>query len=100
MQRLTTSIGSLPTAVLRRSAVGECTTWIVVVPGNPGLVDFYTEFVEHLWQEHQGRYTVYALGHAGHGVDPAGAPICSLDDQVRGLGFSKQHGLCRPHNLP
>lgn len=38
---------------------------IVVIPGNPGLVEFYDDFVSTLFNSLNGKWPVYAISHAG-----------------------------------
>lgn len=38
---------------------------VVVIPGNPGLVEFYDDFVATLFHSLEGRWPVYAIAHAG-----------------------------------
>ncbi|XP_074608459.1 lipid droplet-associated hydrolase-like isoform X2 [Acropora palmata] len=39
---------------------------IVVIPGNPGLVEFYDVFVTSLFNSLKGQWPIYAISHAGH----------------------------------
>ena len=36
-----------------------CTEVILFIPGNPGIVDFYREFLETVWIQSHGRRTIY-----------------------------------------
>ena len=38
---------------------------IVVIPGNPGLVEFYDDFLTTLFNSLHGQSPVYAISHAG-----------------------------------
>lgn len=38
---------------------------IVVIPGNPGLVEFYDVFVTSLFNSLKGQWPIYAISHAG-----------------------------------
>lgn len=38
---------------------------IVLIPGNPGLVEFYDDFITALFDSLQRQYPVYAMAHAG-----------------------------------
>lgn len=38
---------------------------IVVIPGNPGLVEFYDVFVTSLFHSLKGQWPIYAISHAG-----------------------------------
>lgn len=73
---------------------------VIFVPGNPGLVDYYLEFLStiHSRLDRDAPVSVYAIGHLGHSgtLVPStkdvlypiskswgGKPCPSLDDQVR-----------------
>ena len=60
------SVNGLPTVVskiLPESNIHEHV--IVLIPGNPGLVEFYDVFITTLFDALNGRYPVYAISHAG-----------------------------------
>ena len=38
---------------------------IVIIPGNPGLVEFYDVFITTLFDTLQGQCPIYAISHAG-----------------------------------
>jgi len=39
---------------------------IVVIPGNPGMVDFYIQFMKHISNKFKGSVPISAISHAGH----------------------------------
>lgn len=39
---------------------------VVFVPGNPGVITFYTNFLESLFMLLEGKASVTAIGHVGH----------------------------------
>lgn len=39
---------------------------IVVIPGNPGLIEFYDDFITSLFEALQGQLPVFGVSHAGH----------------------------------
>ncbi|CAD7004478.1 lipid droplet-associated hydrolase [Ceratitis capitata] len=39
---------------------------VLCIPGNPGLVGFYTEFLHLLYQQLQQKIPVWIIGHLGH----------------------------------
>ncbi|KAF9597671.1 hypothetical protein IFM89_020551 [Coptis chinensis] len=39
---------------------------VLVIPGNPGVVSFYKEFVERVYEMLEGCASVTAIGHIGH----------------------------------
>mmetsp|Transcript_3665 Transcript_3665/g.5090 ORF Transcript_3665/g.5090 Transcript_3665/m.5090 type:complete len:313 (-) Transcript_3665:26-964(-) len=60
---------------------------IVVVPGNPGVVDFYIEFIHHLYEKLSKRISIVAVGHAGHGARSLnGSKVFTLEDQIKHKG--------------
>ena len=38
---------------------------IVVIPGNPGLIEFYDDFITSLFEALQGQLPVFGVSHAG-----------------------------------
>lgn len=55
----------------------------VVVPGNPGIIDFYSSFIEHLFTVLEGKHDVLGIGHAGHNLpDSNGQRFFNLQDQI------------------
>lgn len=38
---------------------------IVVIPGNPGLIEFYDDFITTLFDALQGQLPVFGISHAG-----------------------------------
>lgn len=60
-------VNGLPTVIskrLPRRSIHKIV--IVVIPGNPGLVEFYDGFVTTLFNSLQGQWPIYAISHAGH----------------------------------
>jgi len=55
---------------------------IVVIPGNPGIIDFYEPFIELLYEKLGQLYDIIGVAHAGHSelFDPK---VHSLDDQIQ-----------------
>ncbi|GAM26030.1 hypothetical protein SAMD00019534_092050, partial [Acytostelium subglobosum LB1] len=39
---------------------------IIVVPGNPGLIEFYIEFIKTLYTNLNGQYDIIGVSHLGH----------------------------------
>lgn len=59
-------VNGLPTVVSRISPKRKLHKHvIVVIPGNPGLVEFYDEFVTTLFHSLHGKWPLYAISHAG-----------------------------------
>ncbi|KAJ3683221.1 hypothetical protein LUZ60_013448 [Juncus effusus] len=40
---------------------------VIFIPGNPGIVSFYKEFVEALYRNLDGQASITAIGHISHG---------------------------------
>lgn len=60
------TVNGLPTVVskiLPQNNIHEHV--IVVIPGNPGLVEFYDVFIATLFDALQGQSPVFAISHAG-----------------------------------
>ncbi|TDL28202.1 alpha/beta-hydrolase [Rickenella mellea] len=49
-------------------------TVVLFIPGNPGLLAFYTNFLSHLYKKSSANLAIFAHGHLGHnpayGVEP------------------------------
>lgn len=57
---------------------------LVVVPGNPGAIEFYVEFITELFHLLEQRYSIVGVGHAGHAPQQLnGDAIYTLQDQIR-----------------
>ncbi|XP_072951014.1 uncharacterized protein [Typha angustifolia] len=56
---------------------------VLFIPGNPGIVSFYRDFVEALYEELEGRASITAIGHISHGEkDLENGRLFSLDEQI------------------
>ncbi|XP_032817343.1 lipid droplet-associated hydrolase [Petromyzon marinus] len=42
----------------------------MLIPGNPGVMDYYRTFMAGLYQAFKGQYSVWGISHAGHCVPP------------------------------
>lgn len=74
----------VPTESYRRRPVTEETrVKIIIIPGNPGVVDFYTLFVDTLFSNLEGKHEVVAVAHAGHTGTPVENKIFSVEDQIQ-----------------
>lgn len=71
MEEVFVDVRGLPTKVLTwgkglGEPFGENETEVVIlVPGNPGLVEFYKEFLELIWIDFGRRIPVWTVGYAG-----------------------------------
>ncbi|XP_060586139.1 lipid droplet-associated hydrolase-like [Ruditapes philippinarum] len=83
----------MPTSVLKYGEILQDTkSMFLVVPGNPGVVEFYDDFMSHLYTSCGGTVPVWGVSHAGHVLPPAGNQdlykklsyeVCTLDGQIR-----------------
>jgi pimeloyl-ACP methyl ester carboxylesterase len=56
---------------------------LIVIPGNPGLIQFYRKFVDFIYKKLEEKCSIYAVGHAGHGaVKMNSSRIFSLEEQI------------------
>ncbi|XP_064469202.1 lipid droplet-associated hydrolase-like isoform X2 [Ornithodoros turicata] len=44
---------------------------VIVLPGNPGSIEFYDEFMYEIYRNHKGKLNVWGISHAGHVNSPA-----------------------------
>jgi len=57
---------------------------IIVIPGNPGLIEFYRSFIDTLHKKLDQKVTIVGIGHAGHGaVGKNGKTVFSLQNQIQ-----------------
>ncbi|KAL5710463.1 hypothetical protein ACHQM5_021020 [Ranunculus cassubicifolius] len=65
---------------------------VLFIPGNPGVVSFYKEFVERVFEMLEGRASVTAIGHIGHTMKNwESGRLFSLQDQIdHKIDFIKQ----------
>ncbi|KAL6073325.1 hypothetical protein QOT17_004982 [Balamuthia mandrillaris] len=58
---------------------------LVLLPGNPGVIDFYVDFLEALHQHCDGRFPIYGVSHAGHSSsgDLNNGAVYSLQEQIQ-----------------
>lgn len=60
------SVNGLPTAVSKVLPQNNIEKHVIVlIPGNPGLVEFYDVFITTLFDTLCGQVPVYAISHAG-----------------------------------
>ncbi|XP_066940316.1 lipid droplet-associated hydrolase isoform X1 [Macrobrachium rosenbergii] len=44
---------------------------LLIIPGNPGVVSYYREFMQHLYDGVRDTHSVWAVSHAGHSHTPS-----------------------------
>ncbi|CAO2839271.1 unnamed protein product [Amaranthus hypochondriacus] len=60
------------------------TLHVLVIPGNPGIVTFYKDFVESLYEQLDGSASITAIGHISHtNKDWEHGNLFSLEDQIK-----------------
>uniref|UniRef100_A0A453GR09 AB hydrolase-1 domain-containing protein n=1 Tax=Aegilops tauschii subsp. strangulata TaxID=200361 RepID=A0A453GR09_AEGTS len=77
-------VSSFATELLEiRSREPSPSLHVLVVPGNPGIVGFYKDFVEALYENLGGQASVTAIGHISHGQkDYEHGRLFSLHEQI------------------
>ncbi|XP_045180980.2 lipid droplet-associated hydrolase-like [Mercenaria mercenaria] len=83
----------MPTSVLKYGKISPDTkAMFIVIPGNPGVVEYYDHFMSHLFTSSHGTIPVWGVSHAGHVLPPAGNQalyrklsyeVCTLHGQIR-----------------
>lgn len=59
------------------------TLHLLIIPGNPGIVTFYKDFVESLYEQLGAKVSITAIGHISHtSKDWERGRLFSLEDQV------------------
>jgi len=74
-------INSVPTEFYWRKAKQSHPRKLVVIPGNPGIIDFYTTFIDQLYDKFGQQYDVIGVAHAGHSGSVQ--RIFSLQEQIQ-----------------
>nr|UCK81627.1 proteasome inhibitor PI31 subunit [Arenicola marina] len=85
------NVGGHTTSVLKCGDILSQNVLVLIIPGNPGLSGYYTEFMQRLYDNSgQSKTPVWCVAHAGHGLLPESAGksdpeenYCSLQGQVR-----------------
>lgn len=78
------SVNGLPTVVSKILPQNNIKKHVVVlIPGNPGLVEFYDVFITTLFDNLHGQVPVYAISHAGKCKREAG--LCNFIHSAVGI---------------
>ena len=73
------SVNGLPTVVSKILPQNNIEKHVIVlIPGNPGLVEFYDVFITSLFDTLRGQVPVYAISHAGK---------CNLEACIKGFAL-------------
>ncbi|KAJ3003899.1 hypothetical protein HKX48_001503 [Thoreauomyces humboldtii] len=72
-----------PTSVLHfPSSLPTPRLVIVLVPGNPGVPDYYTSYLTSLYAHLSGKCTIIAAGHLGHDASVKTSKVFRIREQV------------------
>lgn len=75
------SVNKVPTQVLCFGDAQDATRPVVlVIPGNPGSIEFYTEFMREIFEGLKRKVTVWGVSHAGHVAPPKPMQIPNVED--------------------
>lgn len=96
------SVRGIPTCLLQAGELQEQgdetkRTLFLIIPGNPGVIDFYDEFQKHLYATSGGSIPVWGVSHAGHMELPKdlaskGGELYELEDQINHkIAFIEDH---------
>uniref|UniRef100_A0A0D9VAI5 Serine aminopeptidase S33 domain-containing protein n=1 Tax=Leersia perrieri TaxID=77586 RepID=A0A0D9VAI5_9ORYZ len=78
----TSMVSSFATEFLEMKAK-EPSVHVLLIPGNPGIVAFYKDFVEELYDNLGGQASITAIGHISHGkTDAERGRLFSLHEQI------------------
>ncbi|XP_068663601.1 uncharacterized protein [Aristolochia californica] len=85
------NVSSFTTELLEISSE-DTSVHVLVIPGNPGVVSFYKDFVEAVYRLFDGNASVTAIGHISHTKKNwEGGRLFSLQDQIdHKVNFIKQ----------
>lgn len=82
----------MPTHILKYGVIRHTGVLFLLIPGNPGIAEFYDEFMKVLYQNSNYSIPVWTISHAGHvsipsnnnlAVEKASYSVCSLEGQIR-----------------
>ncbi|XP_069105973.1 lipid droplet-associated hydrolase-like [Argopecten irradians] len=63
----------------------------LIIPGNPGVIQYYERFMERLYHESKDCVPVWGISHTGHVHDPAKPSSPASQRQLSGSQSSDQH---------
>ncbi|XP_071853859.1 lipid droplet-associated hydrolase-like isoform X2 [Apostichopus japonicus] len=96
------SVRGIPTCLLKAGEVHESDTkagksLFLIIPGNPGVIDFYDEFQKILHSASESAIPVWGVAHAGHmevpkDMTPKAGDLYELEDQINHkIAFIEDH---------
>ncbi|XP_070393135.1 lipid droplet-associated hydrolase-like [Dermacentor albipictus] len=79
------SVNKVPTQVICYGDPGSLASdaakpVVLVIPGNPGSIEFYAEFMREIYQGLKGKVIVWGVSHAGHVAPPKPMQIPNVED--------------------
>lgn len=87
------SVLGMPTSILKYGKIlTDTKALFLVIPGNPGVIEYYDHFMSHLYTSCKCTIPVWGVSHAGHVLPPGGNKalhnklsydVCSLSGQIR-----------------
>ncbi|WOL12744.1 lipid droplet-associated hydrolase isoform X1 [Canna indica] len=77
------TVSGFPTELIKMHSE-ESSLHILLIPGNPGIVSFYKDFVEEVYQLLEGQASITAIGHISHAAkDWEHGRMFSLEEQIK-----------------
>lgn len=73
------TIGGSPTYVIQRGKISANKPLVLIIPGNPGVADFYLEFIECLAKESNELLPIACISHLGHVTVPSHISAAAKD---------------------
>ncbi|CAC5364788.1 Lipid droplet-associated hydrolase [Mytilus coruscus] len=83
----------MPTHILKYGIIGQSGVIFLIIPGNPGIAEYYDEFMKVLYQNSKNTIPVWTISHAGHvsipksadnlAIEKASYSVCSLEGQIK-----------------
>ncbi|XP_063407090.1 lipid droplet-associated hydrolase-like [Mytilus trossulus] len=83
----------MPTHILKYGTTGQSGVVFLIIPGNPGIAEYYDEFMKVLYQNSKYTIPVWTISHAGHvsipkssdnlAIEKASYSVCSLEGQIK-----------------
>lgn len=83
----------MPTHILKYGIIGQSGVIFLIIPGNPGIAEYYDEFMKVLYQNSKDTIPVWTISHAGHvsipksadnlAIEKASYSVCSLEGQIK-----------------
>lgn len=59
-------ITDIPTYILQSPNATKMKNLIIIIPGNPGVAEYYQDFMDELYKKLNGKFGIICISHAGH----------------------------------